>query len=177
MDLDTILSRAPEASEYASYYGKYITLIDQRNIRDTLESQFRETQVVLSALTEEQGGHRYAPGKWSIREVVGHINDSERIFAYRALRIARGDQTPIEGFDQDAYVEGGWFERVRLAGLAAEFASIRQATLSLLRTFDAEAWTRRGIANKNEVSVRALAWIIAGHERHHRNILAERYLS
>ena len=177
MDLDTILSTAPDASEHAPYYGKYVSLVTGGNILDTLETQLGDMQSLLGSLTEERGGHRYAPTKWSIREVVGHVSDTERVFAYRALRIGRGDQTPIEGFDQDPYVQAGPFERARLADLAEEFASVRRATLSLLRPLDAEAWMRRGVANQNEVSVRALAYVIAGHERHHRNILVERYLS
>ena len=177
MDLDTILGTAPDPSEHAPYFSKYVALAAGGNILKTLETQPSDTQSLLASIGEERGGHRYAPDKWNIREVVGHVNDTERVFAYRALRIARGDQTPLEGFDQDRYVQAGPFGRMSLADLGREFTNVRQATLALLRPLDAEAWMRRAVANKNEVSVRALAFMIAGHLRHHSNILVERYLS
>jgi uncharacterized damage-inducible protein DinB len=177
MNVHTASGSAPEASEYASYYGKYIALVPDRHIVETLETQRNETVALLSSLTEAQAGHRYAPGKWSLKQVLGHVSDSERIFAYRILRISRGDQTPIEGFEQDDYVRAGPFDRMPLGALLDEFQAVRTATLALIRPLDGEAWTRRGIANKNEISVRALAYIIAGHELHHRNILRSHYLS
>jgi hypothetical protein len=109
--------------------------------------------------------------------VLGHLCDSERIFAYRALRIARGDQTPMEGFEQDDYVRNGPFAQIPLAEMIEEYIAVRHATLTLLRNLDEPAWTRRGVANKNEVTVRALAYIIAGHELHHRSILEEKYFN
>jgi len=165
----------PDASEHAAYYGKYIALVPGNEIMRALESQGRETAQMLASLSESQGAHRYAPGKWSVKEVIGHVADSERIFAYRALRIARGDRTPIEGFEQDDYVRGAEFDRLTVADLLAEYKSVREATLRLFGCLQPEAWTRRGIANKNEVSVRALAYMIAGHELHHRQILREKY--
>jgi hypothetical protein len=169
------LCGAPDASEYAPYYGRYISLVSG-DILAALEDQPRETMALLSTLTEAQAQFRYAPDKWSIKEILGHVIDTERIFAYRALRIARNDATPMEGYEQDDYVRNGDFDRCALADLLDEFTCVRRATLSLLQKLTPEAWLRRGIANKNEVSVRALAYIIAGHELHHRKVLEEQYL-
>lgn len=165
----------PDASEHAPYYGKYIALVTGDDVVRALETQGRETAQMLAGLSESQGTHRYATDKWSVKEVMGHITDSERIFCYRALRIARGDRTPIEGFEQDDYVRGAEFDRLTVADLVAEYKCVREATLRLFASLQPEAWTRRGVANKNEVSVRALAYMIAGHELHHRQILREKY--
>lgn len=165
----------PQAGEYASYYEKYVSLVPGDDVLAALESQRLQTAQLLGARSEREGNFRYGPDKWTVKQVVGHLSDSERIFAYRALRIARGDRTPIEGFEQDDYVKGGSFNELSLAVLADEFSQVRQATLALLRALDSEAWQRAGIANKNEVTVRALAFIIAGHELHHRQILEDRY--
>ncbi len=176
MEPDTSVSQVPEATEYAPYYGKYISLVSSQNIVAVLEEQAPETRAMLSRLSEEQGNFRYAPDKWTIKQVLGHLTDTERVFAYRALRIARNDKTPIEGFEQDDYVRYGPFESCTLAGMVAEFIAVREATVRLLRNLDGEAWMRRGVANKNEISVRALAYIIAGHELHHRQVLKDKYL-
>jgi hypothetical protein len=165
----------PEQGEYSSYYERYISLVTGSDILGTLESERRETMLLLSGRDEGEGSYRYAPDKWSAKQVLGHVCDTERIFAYRALRIARGDRTPMEGFEQDDYVRNGPFERVPLCDLIEDYIAVRRATLTLFRNLDEEAWMRRGVANKNEVSVRALAYIIAGHERHHRRILEEKY--
>ncbi len=166
----------PQAREYAPYYEKYISLISGNDILSTLDEQRRQTLLLLSGRTDEEGNFRYAPEKWSLKEVLGHINDTERIFAYRALRISRNDQTPIEGFEQDDYVKFGPFARRPLEDLVEDYIAVRRATMSLFRNLDEAAWTRRGLANKNEITVRALAYIIAGHELHHRRILEEKYL-
>jgi hypothetical protein len=165
----------PEASEYAPYYGKYISLVPGADILTALDAQRRQTMLLLSGRDEEEGNFRYAPEKWSAKEVLGHVCDTERVFAYRALRIARGDQTPLEGFEQDDYIKNGPFGRVSLAEVIDDYIAVRRATLTLLRNLDEAAWMRRGIANKNEVTVRALAYTIAGHELHHRRILEEKY--
>lgn len=172
---NALLVSRPDASEHAPYYGKYIALVPGNDVLRALETQGRETAQMLTGLSESQGSHRYAPDKWSVKEVIGHLTDSERIFCYRALRIARGDQTPIEGFEQDDYVRGAEFDRLSLADLIAEYKCVREATLRLFASLQPEAWTRRGVANKNEVSVRAVAYMIAGHELHHRQILKEKY--
>lgn len=165
----------PEAGEYVSYYERYISLIAGTDILGTLESQRRQMLLLLSGRDESDADFRYAPGKWTVREVVGHVCDSERIFAYRALRVARGDRTPIEGFEQDDYVRNA--PGAPLAEVIDDYIAVRRATLTLLRNLDEQAWIRRGIANNNEVSVRALAYIIAGHELHHRRILEEKYFA
>jgi uncharacterized damage-inducible protein DinB len=167
----------PEAGEYAAYYEKYIGLFPGTDVVTALEAQRLQTMRLFAARTERDGNFRYGPDKWTVKDVLGHISDSERIFAYRALRIARADKTPIEGFEQDDYVNAGGFNERTLASLAEEFAEVRGASLSLFRSLGDDAWSRRGTANKNEVSVRALAFIIAGHELHHRKILEERYFS
>jgi hypothetical protein len=168
---------APDASEYAPYYGKYIALVGGNDVVAALEDQPRETLALLSSLTDEQGDYRYAADKWSIKEMLGHVIDAERVFSYRALRFARNDQTPLPSFEQDGYVRAGNFSDCRLAGLIEEFVAVRRATVWLFRQLSAEAWMRRGIASDNPVSVRAIAYIIAGHELHHRRVLQEKYLS
>jgi len=173
----TAASLRPQPGEYAPHYEKYVSLIQSHDVLATLEDQRRQTLLLLSGRTEADGDLRYAPGKWSLKEVLGHINDTERVMSYRALRISRGDATPMEGFEQDDYVRNGPFARRPLSDLIEDFIAVRRATVSLLRTLDEAAWTRRGIANKNDVTVRALAYIIAGHEVHHRRMLEERYLS
>ncbi len=167
----------PEPGEYAPYYDRYISLIAGPHILSVLDSQRREMMLLLSGRDEDEGNFRYEPGKWSAKEVLGHVCDTERIFAYRALRIARGDRTPIEGFEQDDYVRNGPWGRVALAEVIEDYIAVRRATLTLLRNLDERAWMRRGIANKNEVSVRAIAYLIAGHELHHRRILEQTYFA
>ncbi len=167
----------PHPGEYAPYYEHYISLVQGEDILDTLDQQRRQTMLLLCGRDDEEGDFRYAPGKWNAKEVLGHICDSERVFAYRALRIARADTAPLEGFEQDDYVRNGPFAHRPLADLVEDFIAVRRATLSLLRNLEEAAWTRRGIANKNEVTVRALAYIIAGHELHHRRILEEKYFA
>lgn len=167
----------PEPGEYAPYYDRYISLVPGSDILTTLESQRRQMLLLLSGRDDTDADYRYAPDKWSAKEVLGHICDAERIFAYRALRISRGDRTPIEGFEQDDYVTNGPFAKSPLAELIEDYIAVRRATLTLLRDLDEEAWLRRGIANKNEVSVRAIAYTAAGHELHHLRILEEKYFS
>ena len=165
----------PESGEYAPYYERYISLIEDDDILATLDRQRREMVLLLSGLSEEQGDFRYAPEKWSAKQVLGHVCDTERVFAYRALRISRGDATPMEGFEQDDYVKNGPFARHVIAEVIEDYIAVRRATISLLRSLEEPAWARRGVANKNEVTVRALAYTIAGHEAHHRRILEEKY--
>ena len=165
----------PQAGEYDPYYGRYISLVGSDDVVALLESQASDTIALLHSHADK-ADFRYAPGKWSVKEMLGHVNDTERIMTYRALRISRGDKTPLAGFEQDDYVRDGNFGQRTLADLASEFGSIRKATVSLFRHLDAESAARRGIANKVEVTPRALAFIIAGHELHHRRILQEKYL-
>jgi uncharacterized damage-inducible protein DinB len=167
----------PQASEYASYYSRYISLVPNGDIVSLLTEQAGQTAEALSGLSDREADFRYAPGKWTIKQVLGHLIDSERVFAYRALRIARNDKTPIEGFEQDDYVANGPFASVTLAELVMEFTAVRHSTVLLFRHLAPEGWDRRGTANNNEVTVRATAYIIAGHELHHLRILQEKYLS
>ena len=167
----------PDATEYAPYYGTYVGKVPDGDLLELLERQRRETQNLLAGLSDTQALHRYAPGKWSMKEVVGHLMDSERVFCYRALRFARADEKPLQGFDEKAWVPAGSFDARPLADLAAELDAVRRATIALFGGFDAAALARKGTANNNEVTVRALAWIVAGHERHHVAILRERYLA
>jgi uncharacterized damage-inducible protein DinB len=166
----------PGSGEYAPYYAGYISQVPDGDVVELLRAQIRETLDLLGAIPEAAGGHRYAPGKWSVREVVGHMADVELIMTYRALRIARGDRTPLPGFDENAYVPIANFDSRTLESLAREYEAVRRATVAFLETLDAEAAARRGTANNMEISARALAYIIAGHERHHVKILRERYL-
>jgi len=166
----------PQTGDYAVYYTKYIALVPGGDFLEILESQLRDTEQLLSPLTDEQGDFRYASHKWSIKEILGHLSDAERIFSYRMLRIAREDKAPLAGFEQDDYVRTGKFGARKLSDLLVEFASIRHATIALVRSLDTAAWHRRGVASQNEVTALALAFIIAGHERHHWLILRDRYI-
>lgn len=165
----------PGSDEYAPFYGDYVARVPDGDIVAVLEGQIGETLRMLGGITEAAADRAYAPGKWTIKEVVGHVVDSERVFGQRALRFARGDTTELPGFDQDPYVLAGGFAARSLRDLADELAAVRRATVLLFRGLPAEAWGRRGVASGHEVSVRALASIIAGHELHHRAILRERY--
>jgi hypothetical protein len=166
----------PQPGEYSPHHDNYISLVKGNDVLAALEDQRRQMVLLLSGRTEADGDLRYAPEKWNLKEVLGHINDTERIMSYRALRISRGDATPIEGFEQDDYVRNAPFARRSLADLIEDYIAVRRATVSLFRNLDEPAWTRRGVANKNEITVRALAYIIAGHELHHRRIIEEKYL-
>lgn len=167
----------PEPREYAANCEKYVSLVSTDDIVATLDAQRLQTSQLLAARSEREGNFRYAPGKWTVKEIVGHLADAERIFAYRALRIARGDTTPLPGFEQDDYVRSGNFDSRSLQDLAGEFDAIRVATVHLFGSLSREAWLRLGTASGSRVSVRGLAFIIAGHELHHRGILEERYFS
>jgi hypothetical protein len=142
-----------------------------------LETQRLHMMQMLSARSERDGNFRYGADKWSVKEVIGHMADAERVFTYRAMRIARGDQTPLPGFEQNDYVKNGGFGDRRLADLAEEFAAVRSASVALFRSLSDTAWARRGTASGKEVTVRALAFMTAGHELHHQQILEERYFA
>ena len=171
------MKHKPDANEYAAFYETYVSLVPDVDVVAALEAQRLQMAQLLAGRSERDGNFRYAPEKWSVKEVIGHLADSERIFSYRALRIARGDTTPLPGFEQDDYVREAGSGRRELRELAEEFASVRGGTVALYRSLGEEAWKRRGSANKNEVTVRALAFITAGHELHHRNILEQRYFA
>jgi uncharacterized damage-inducible protein DinB len=174
--MENLKISSPRADEFDSYYERYISLVPDGDIITQLQNQISETLILLNKISPEKAEFRYESGKWSIKELLGHILDTERIFAYRALRIARGDKTPIEGYEQDDYVKNAKFGKYNLADLAEEFSLVRRANLLMFRNLPEIAWYRRGIANNKEISVRALAYISAGHEIYHVNILKKRYL-
>lgn len=165
----------PEKDEYATFYARYVDLVRGGDLRAILASQPEQLREACAGLSEAAALQRYAEGKWSVKEVVGHIADAERVFSYRALRIARGDTTPLPRFDEDAYVAAAHFDRRSLGDLVDDFDAVRRQSLSLLAGLDAEAWTRVGIASDQGVSVRAIYFLTAGHARHHLDILGERY--
>ena len=172
---DSVIKR-PGDDEYLPYFGRYISLVPEGDITTTLDTQLEGTLALLRRLPESKGSFRYAPDKWSIKELVGHLTDTERIFAMRALRFSRNDQTPLPGFDENDYVRNSSFGDYALADLAKGFDSVRRSTVFLFKHMTDEASQRRGKANDAEVSVRALAYIAAGHELHHLSVLKTRYL-
>ena len=173
--MNTRIVGRPEPDEIPAHYLGYIKRVPETDPVMVCASQIEETAALLHGLSDADATYRYGRGKWSIKEVVGHLADTERIMSYRALRIARGDVTPLPSFDENAYVPAARFDNRSLADLVGELRTVRAATLALLRTFDADAWRRRGTASGKPVSVRALGFMIPGHERHHVEILRTRY--
>lgn len=165
----------PASDEYAEFHRGYLAAVaDEPDGLATLERQQAIIQR-LRQLTPEQSAYRYAEGKWSVKELIGHLSDAERVMSYRLLRIARGDETPLPGFDEKIYVPASNAENRALADLVTELAAVRASTLALVRSLDDTALTRRGVVNNWTLSVRGLAFIIAGHLQHHVNVLRERY--
>ncbi|WP_159883296.1 DinB family protein [Paenibacillus puerhi] len=165
----------PNRDEYNDYYAVYVGLVPAGDLEAILRSQENETLDIYRPLSEEQARYRYAPDKWSLKEMLGHLTDTERVMSYRLLRISRGDMSPLAGFDQDEFVQESGFDNLPLALLLEDYQAVRASTLTLLRTLDARKLARKGVANGSEVSVRALACVIAGHEAHHLNVIRERY--
>ena len=165
----------PAADEYAPFYETYISKVPDGDVIDLLAEQIRATEALLIDLPEERARHRYAPEKWSVKEVIGHMTDTERVMSYRALCVARGDQTPLPKFDENAFVAAANFDEIAVPDLVYDLLSTRQASIQMLRSLGEEASTRRGTASGHIVSVRALAYIIAGHELHHCGLLRDRY--
>lgn len=171
-----ITTQRPGVDEYAASLADYVARIaDDEDIVAVLGTQRDQALARLERIAESRGDYRYAPNKWSIKEMVGHLCDTERVFAYRALRVGRGDTTPLPSFDDHAYVAEARAGDRTLADLAAEWGDVRRATVSLFRNLPPDAWHRRGTASDQPISVRALAYVIAGHVRHHLQILEERY--
>ena len=168
--------KRPQKTDYAGFFEKYVALVPGGDFLEILEEQHAGLLHMLSPLSDRQADFRYESGKWSIKEVLGHLSDAERIFSYRLLRIARGDQTPLPAFEQDDYMAPGNFPARQLADLLDESSAVRRASIALIRSLDDKAWLRRGTVSGKEITALALAFIIAGHQRHHRNILEERYL-
>ena len=167
----------PKSNEYPSYYGRYIDLIDSDDILSVLENQNLEMSKLLSRISEEAASYRYAPEKWSVKEVIGHINDAERIFAHRAIRFARNDKTPLPGFEQNDYVKYANFDARTLIDLSEEFRVVRESTLTMVYSFEDEIFSREGTASELKFTVRAILYIIAGHESHHRQVIKEKYMA
>jgi len=166
----------PDETEAAPYYFTYINRVTDLDVLRAIEKQLDESLAFFAGISETDSLRRYAEGKWSIRNVLNHINDTERAFAFRALWFARGFEAPLPGYDQNVAVAGAGANQIAWAEHVEEFRRVRLSTISLFRNMPAEAWTRSGIADGNPFSVRALAFIIAGHVAHHAAILRERYL-
>jgi uncharacterized damage-inducible protein DinB len=166
----------PELTEAAAYYFRYINQVQGEDVLGTLEAQLDEMLALLGGITEERSLHRYGPDKWSIRQVLNHVTDTERVFVFRAFWFGRGFAGPLAGFEQEISAGAARADEVSWARHVEEFRAVRQATLSFFRNLPAEAWMRSGVASDNPVTVRALAYIIAGHAAHHAAILRERYL-
>jgi len=166
----------PEAGDYAPYYENYIKLIEGDDILKILNDQSKRTQDILNSFSEHKGNFRYADGKWTVKEVIGHLMDSERVFAYRALCIARGEKKSLPGYEQDDYVKEGNFNGRELFELNYDFRLLRESNLLLFRSFTPEIMKRKGFANENSITVLALLFIIAGHEKHHMKVLREKYI-
>ena len=162
----------PEESEYTPFARGYVNGVEGAALVPALNSQLSDFVTLAAALDDS---YRYAPGKWTVKELVGHVNDTERIFAYRTLCVGRGDQTPFPGFEQDDYIAGADFNNRTLADLLEEFRLIRESSLCLVRQMPARAWLRRGTVSGYSVTARGVAWTLAGHERHHYRILREKY--
>jgi hypothetical protein len=173
--MSTIRVPRPGNDEAAAYYHAYIAEVRGDNIGEQLVEQLTQAERLFSTLDDAAALARYAPGKWSIKELLGHLNDSERIFSYRLLRISRGDSTPLPGFEQNPYVVAGGFDQRPLSDLLGEFRAVRSSTVALASGIPAQAWTARGVASENSVTARALLYIIVGHVAHHLQVLRDRY--
>jgi hypothetical protein len=165
----------PEATEYPPFYAKYVALVPGDDVVGVLQRTGEEISALLASIPESRGGFRYADDKWTIRTLIGHVIDAERIFTYRALRLGRGDATPLPGFDENAFAATADSDARTVASLAEEFAHVRAGTVRLFASFPESAWGRAGEVNKGHVTVRALGFITAGHAEHHVRILRERY--
>ena len=165
----------PKPGDYNPFYNGYISLIGDGDIIEVLEEQRKTSKKFLKSFTEKQGNYSYADGKWTVKEVLGHVIDTEKIMAYRALAIARGEKQSLPGFEQDEYVAESNFNNRSLDDLINEFLTARESNIILFKSFDEEIFNRRGIASESEVTVLALIYIIAGHEKHHMKILSEKY--
>ena len=165
----------PRTGDNNPYYDRYISLIGDNDIIEVLEEQRKTSEKFLKTIIEEQGNYSYADGKWAVKEVLGHVIDTERIMAYRALAFARNEEQSLPGFEQDDYVAESNFNKRSLIDMISEFRTVRESNIILFKSFDDEILKRRGTASESEITVLALIFIIAGHEKHHMKILREKY--
>lgn len=170
------MRQRPEKGSYSDYFKRYIELVPDGDLIAILTLQWEELHSKLAGLNEEMSLYRYAPGKWSVKEVLGHTIDAERVFTYRLLLAARNDRTPLLSFDQDRFIENASFDEQPFSELLEQLGSVRKSTLLLLRSFRESDLNRKGVVNGNEATALAWACVIAGHELHHRRVLEERYL-
>lgn len=170
------LNQRPQTSEYGLYYQAYINKVETDNLNEALRRGKTTTLDFFTNLPEDKWDYRYAPEKWTVKEMLLHIIDAERVFAYRALRIGRSDETPLPGFDENTYAANSRANSRSPKSLLAEYETVREATLSLYQSFDETALKRIGTASNNPASPRAIGFIIAGHEIHHMGVIKERYL-
>ena len=166
----------PRTGDYAQYYDRYINLLPDEDILKILEDQMNSSEKFLKSISEDKGSYSYAEGKWTVKEVIGHVIDVERVMAYRALSFSRGEKQSLPGFEQDDYIANGNYNERNIDDLANEFKAVRNANLFMFKNYSEEMLKQSGIASDNNVTVLALIYIIAGHEKHHMTILKERYL-
>ncbi len=169
------MNQRPEKNQYNPFYETYVSLVPENEILPALESQIEKTRVMLTGISEEKSLYRYGADKWSIRQVIGHMIDGERVFAFRAFTFSRADTVQLSGFDENQYVSQAGFDQISLADLTTEFVALRTANVLMFKHLKPEAWTRDGTASDNHITVLALAYIMVGHVRHHSKILQERY--
>lgn len=174
--MDVWENEYPDKTEYAHFYTTYVELIYKSNIINTLNEQMHEIFTLVNSVPGDKAYFSYAPGKWTLKEVLGHMIETERVFAYRAFAISRGDMASLPGMDQDEYMKNNNYNKRSLANLSNEYLAVRVATIHLLSNMTKEMIAKKGIASGTEISVRALAFIIAGHDKHHLNIIKEKYL-
>ncbi|UVI29415.1 DinB family protein [Paenibacillus spongiae] len=169
------MKRIPETKEYPPYFETYVRLVPEGDIMQILKSQFEATVSFLSALSEQQGSYRYAEGKWSIKEVIGHVTDNERVWNYRLLRIARNNAKEFSGYEEDVFAAHATFDDWPIAEVIQDYSAVRQSTLTLLQGLPESAWIREGVLYHHPLTARAAAYVIAGHELHHVNVIKDRY--
>ncbi|MFD0048160.1 DinB family protein [Actinomycetes bacterium NPDC127524] len=170
------MQKPQSIEEYPAYYQSYIDIVPEGDLKNVLARQLQDTLTLLSGVSEAEENYRYAQGKWSLKEVIGHITDVERIMSYRLLRISRGDQTSLAGYDDEQYVKEAMFHTRTFSSLLEDYQAVRNSTISLLNSLPHGSEARSGFANNGEITARAIAYIIAGHELHHVNIIKEKYL-
>jgi hypothetical protein len=169
------MTQRPEATEYPPFYGKYVALVQGGDLLAALRAETEYLHAAIDAIPESKGSHAYAEGKWTVKTLLGHMIDAERIFSYRTLRLARGDSTPLPGFEENNYAKTANSDARSVADLAAELKLVRESTTRLFESLPADAWSRTGTVNNGPITARAIGYVTAGHARHHLNVLKDRY--